>query len=299
MGRASLAAFEGHTQAITFLALSSDRKKLLSSSADGTARLWDVATGKQLQQFAPQAGSVIGVAFAPDDRTAFTVGADRSLRSWNVADGKPGKRWEIEGLVTEIAIAPGSKWLALNISGAKIRLFDMTAGAFGKEIAAMVQQVQLSGDGSGVYGIAYPKRIRRWSTASGEEAASLETSLGAFVNILAVSTDGSRVAVGNRQGVYALFDGAGKELRRTAFEPYETRGIAFDASARGLLIWGGRIGVGKEGNGGVFRLDLATEKIDLRRQEHEMPVTRLVVSGPLGCALYATHNQIQKVELPK
>ena len=222
-GRASLAEFEGHTQAITFLALSSDRKKLLSASADGTARLWDVATGKQLQQFAGASGSVLGVAFAPDDRTAFTVGADRSLRSWNIADGKPGKRWEIEGLVTEIAIAPGSKWLALNVGGMKIRLFDMANGTFGKEIAAAVQQVQLSGDGLGVYGIAYPKRIRRWSTATGEEAGAIETSLGSFVNILAVSADGSRIAVGNRQGVYALFDGAGKELRRTALEPYETR----------------------------------------------------------------------------
>ena len=299
MGRANLAAFEGHTQAITGLALSSDRTKLLSSSVDGSARLWDIATGKQLQQFVGHVGTVQGIAFGADDLTAFTIGADRSLRSWNVKDGKLVKRWDVPGLVTEIATVPASKWLALNVGGAKIQLFDMTAGAFTKEISAAVQQLQFSPDGAGVYGLAYPKRIRRWGTASGEEAASVEASLGAFLSVLAVSADGTRIAVGNRQGVYAVFDGAGKEIRRVALEPYEVRGAAFDATGRGLLFWGGKLGAGKDGNNGVFRLDLKTDKIDQRWLDHELPIARLVVSAPLGCALYTMHNQIRKIELPK
>ena len=247
MGRTNLAAFEGHTQAITGLALSSDRTRLLSSSDGAASGSGTSPPASRLQQFVGHAWTGNqGIAFKADDQTAFTMGADRSLRCWNVKDGKLVKRWDVPGLVTELASAPGSKWLALNIGGAKIQLFDMTAGAFTREIPAAVQQIQISPDGAGVYGLAYPKRIRRWGTASGEEAAPVEASLGAFLSVLAVSADGTRIAVGNRQGVYAVFDGAGKEISASPsnFVRSSGPGIRCDRSRPAVL---GREGGNRQG----------------------------------------------------
>ena len=44
-------AFEGHTDSIVSLSVSSDGKCMIAGSFDGTARLWDIATGKQIRVF--------------------------------------------------------------------------------------------------------------------------------------------------------------------------------------------------------------------------------------------------------
>ncbi|MHB8629170.1 MAG: WD40 repeat domain-containing protein [Aggregatilineales bacterium] len=44
--------FKGHQNSIKSVAFSPDDKFILSGSDDGTARLWDVATGQQVRQFA-------------------------------------------------------------------------------------------------------------------------------------------------------------------------------------------------------------------------------------------------------
>ena len=45
--------FEGHTDHLFAVALSSDDQLLLTGSYDGTARLWDVQSGVELQRFVP------------------------------------------------------------------------------------------------------------------------------------------------------------------------------------------------------------------------------------------------------
>ena len=43
-----LMIFKGHTDIVTGVAFSPDGKYLLTSSWDGTVRLWDVANGKEM-----------------------------------------------------------------------------------------------------------------------------------------------------------------------------------------------------------------------------------------------------------
>jgi WD40 repeat protein len=63
----------GHEQRIACLAFSKSGETLASTSADGTLRLWDVATRTLLRTFAPRLGALHWVAVAPDGLTlAFT-----------------------------------------------------------------------------------------------------------------------------------------------------------------------------------------------------------------------------------
>ncbi len=63
----------GHTKTIACLAFSKSGATLASTAADGTLRLWDVATGTSLRVFSPSLGPLHWVAFAPDGLTlAFT-----------------------------------------------------------------------------------------------------------------------------------------------------------------------------------------------------------------------------------
>ena len=84
---APVAAFSGHAQPITSLANAQYPPRVLSGSADGRQRLWNLADGKVMQQVGPrQPGNSCGRATR---RTRFaTAGAGGVAKLWNGADGK-------------------------------------------------------------------------------------------------------------------------------------------------------------------------------------------------------------------
>jgi WD40 repeat protein/serine/threonine protein kinase len=74
--------FRGHTGPLNSIALSKDGRRLLTAAQDGTARLWDVATGLELLTLRGHSGSVEEAIFTTDEAAIVTVGADRTVRIW-------------------------------------------------------------------------------------------------------------------------------------------------------------------------------------------------------------------------
>jgi WD40 repeat protein/uncharacterized caspase-like protein len=66
---------------------------------DKTARLWDLATAKELRTFIGHTGWVSAVAFSRDGNKVLTVGTD-ALRVWNVSTGM--ELWHVEGSTTPV-----------------------------------------------------------------------------------------------------------------------------------------------------------------------------------------------------
>jgi WD40 repeat protein len=92
--------FIGHTHAICSVAFSPDGHRVLSGGADGTIRLWEVATGKELHRFEkfqvwlPVEGrniSFVYAVFAPDGHYAVSGGIDGIVRLWRLPDPSPAK----------------------------------------------------------------------------------------------------------------------------------------------------------------------------------------------------------------
>jgi WD40 repeat protein len=65
-----------------------DGKKAFSGSDDRTARLWEVDTAKQLQQFTGHENGIRAVALNEKGNWALTGGADATVRLWQTATGK-------------------------------------------------------------------------------------------------------------------------------------------------------------------------------------------------------------------
>ena len=60
------------------------RQKLATVHEDGTVKLFDTETGKQLATLKGHAKVVLAVAFAPDGKTIATAGSDGTVKRWAV-----------------------------------------------------------------------------------------------------------------------------------------------------------------------------------------------------------------------
>ena len=65
-----------------------DGRLVLTWGADGTARIWDAASGRSLNVLRGHRGRVLAAAFSPDGERVVTGGEDRSARIWDVASGR-------------------------------------------------------------------------------------------------------------------------------------------------------------------------------------------------------------------
>ena len=68
------ATFEGHEDEVTGIAFSPDGKRIVSSSGDGTLRLWDVEKVKEIRVLKGHKEMVSGVAWARDGKAVVSVG---------------------------------------------------------------------------------------------------------------------------------------------------------------------------------------------------------------------------------
>ena len=65
-----------------------DGKRLVTAGQDGTARVWDVASGQQLLTLAGNTSTVTSVSASPDGKRIASSGYDGTLKIWDAAPGR-------------------------------------------------------------------------------------------------------------------------------------------------------------------------------------------------------------------
>jgi len=77
----------GHTADVNSAEFSPDGRLVVTSSDDGTARVWNAATGSTVQVFGPHQGRVTSARFSPDSTLIVTSAEDNTVHIWNVEQG--------------------------------------------------------------------------------------------------------------------------------------------------------------------------------------------------------------------
>src|SRR5262249_7111383 len=125
-------------------AFSPDGKILAAGGMDNRVRLWNVASGKELNsQHGGHQAAIGQVAFSPDGKTLATAAADQTIRLWNAATGKelrqlarkqePGKAPPVPlggevGAAVAIAFTPDGKTLVGGCADGHICFWDVATG---------------------------------------------------------------------------------------------------------------------------------------------------------------------------
>jgi RNA polymerase sigma factor (sigma-70 family) len=181
---------------------------------DGSASLWDLATGKKrtldtnhvapgAKQYAGtnvewQYVATVGVAFAPDGKTLATSGRDGLVKLWDVASGRQLHTLERHCSWPEaLAWSREGRTVASASRDGLIRLWD---AATGKDICPQPGHLQgvfravLSPDGKTAVTASWDSTVRWWDTATGRELRVVSGD----VYDLSVSPDGRTVLASGR-----------------------------------------------------------------------------------------------------
>src|SRR5262249_46805586 len=77
--------FKGHTYAVLAVAFASDGQRVVSAGADGTVRLWDAKTAKEIDKYTEHKERwVRTVALTVDGAFALTGGDDTLMHVWEL-----------------------------------------------------------------------------------------------------------------------------------------------------------------------------------------------------------------------
>jgi RNA polymerase sigma factor (sigma-70 family) len=202
----------GHTGGIRSLAFAPDGNTLASvSQEDGTIRLWDVSSARELRQFAApddRKAVYLVVAFAPDGKCLASGGS--TIRLWDVASGREVRQLQGHETTASLAFSPDGKFLASEggfdrtlclwdvSSGRELRRFRIDEGYFSR--------VAFSPDGK-TLASGSPGGVRLWETATAMVRCEAKGPAAGVLS-LAFSPDGKVLAAAGCDHAVHLWDTA-------------------------------------------------------------------------------------------
>ena len=252
----------GHRAQLSALAFSPGGTIVATGSKDGTARLWDTASRRQLgAPIVPprkECGDTgVKVAFEPNGRVLASACLG-TVRFWDVSTHRQlGAPLDAGGFVTAIAFAPDGRTLATASVEGTLRLWDVatrrprgdTMGHPGSSEGAAINAVAFSSDGKRLATANGDRTARLWDTATYEQVGAAFSGHTDDVRDVAFSPDGTTLATASQDGTARLWNLAthrqigaalkvgGSDLNRIAFSP-DGRTLATAGSDGLTRLWG-------------------------------------------------------------
>ncbi|WP_299970357.1 TIR domain-containing protein [uncultured Roseobacter sp.] len=259
----------GHQRTVKSAVFSSDGRLALTTSEDGTARLWTPSTGNQSSVLQGKSG-VVRALMSPDGTQVLTISDyhDRDPRLWDVGSGS-----EVALLQGHEVGLPDAQFLLggkriVTVSGGVARLWD----AFSREEVrrlgagdASVVDAVSSPTGDRFLTISQDHAVRLWDANTGSEAVTLHGHGRPIANAV-FSFDGLKVLITSEGGAAKLwntdvqqeavvFQPNGETIREALLSPKGKRVVTISVPGLVARLWdsvsGSEIAVLDSEHGGV------------------------------------------------
>ncbi len=286
-----LLTLKGHTSGLGSASYSTDGSRILTASADGTAKVWDAQTGTELLTLKGHFGGVLWASFSPDGSRIVTSSGDGRAKVWDTKTGTELLTLEGHtGPVSSASFSPdGSRVLTAGQDGTA-KVWDAKTGT---ELLTLkghdssVSSASFSPDGLRVVTRGFDKTAKIWDAKTGTEVLTLKGHT-AEVKSASFSPDGSRVVTASSDKTAKVWDA------KTGTELLTLKGHDSSVSSASFSPDGSRIVTGGDNKTAkVWDAKTGTEILTL--QGHDSSVSSVSFSPDGSRILTASGDGTAKV----
>jgi predicted Zn finger-like uncharacterized protein len=186
-----------------------DEHRIIVNVGDGTAIVWDLASGKQLKRLKGHEGGTENVRITPDGRRAISCGRDKLIRIWDTETGECYRNLqEHTRRVVSVCIRSDARQAISAGLDKTLRVWDIESGKCIQHLEThsfSVNSMCISQDGKTAISGSLDKLICLWDLASGTCKKILEghTSSVESVNL---SATGKWAVTGSRDKTVRVWD---------------------------------------------------------------------------------------------
>lgn len=239
----------GHDGEINSVAFSADGRHVATASSDGTAVVWDAATGERRRVLAPvpraSAGAdvskrdILKAVFSPDGRRLLTDSRDRTAGLWDIESGALLRLFTHKHWVMHAEFSPdGGRIVTASVD----RIAQVWDAETGEAVGApMVHEsdalcAHFSPDGRRIATGSLDWTARIWDAEDGSPLSEVMRHQGP-VWLVCFSPDGTQVATGGVDGMVRRWDGStGQPLSNESQHFKEIRALEFNSRGDALLV---------------------------------------------------------------
>ena len=241
----------GHSNGVMAAAPSPDGTRILTASADGTARLWDPENPDDVTILEGHTSPLFDAVFSHDGSTIATWSRDRTARLWDaetgeelaILQGDGGYFYKVEFSRDDSRVVTGG-WNGSNY------LVDLWDAETGEKLLTIdnagvdIRDVAFTDRNDEIVTADQDGHVSVWSTATGERIADMILPEGFHRNTmlsLAVTLDGEKIAAGGRFGDLYVWYWRGPAFSTKYLAPPSTRvvrdviGVAFSPDGTELV----------------------------------------------------------------
>jgi WD40 repeat protein len=172
LNQRQLRSFRAHHKSVNSVVFSPDGTKLLTTSDDHSARVWDVLTGELLMTFRGHSDWVVSAVFSPDSSRVLTASEDHTIILWDVKSGERLLTIDLQGTgVRSAVLSPDGSQILAGLTDKTASIWDAESGVLLHQLRGhedIVNSVAYSPDGRWVLTGASDKTVMLWSLYSDE-----------------------------------------------------------------------------------------------------------------------------------
>jgi WD40 repeat protein len=229
---------------VNIAAFSRDGTKIVTAGKDGTAIIWNTATGRLVRELPRSAEEVDSAAFSPDGTKVVTANKDGSAIVWETATARLITTLRIPGhfgAFDSAAFSPdGTKVLTAN-EGGTVNVWN---AATGQRLTMMqghsgsVESAAFSPDGNRIASAGADGTFRIWAAATGRQLLAVSGLEGAMLSA-AFSPDGKEVVTAGQDRTARVWDvETGKQLLTLSGDRGPVRDAAYSSDGRKIVTAG-------------------------------------------------------------